>query len=73
MTEKVSKISKYDDKIHSLKVVLLKETRAEKVEIIATSDKDKYITNCYSSAFEKTILKAVENIITQIRKSKSKK
>ena len=67
--EKVVKLLRYDSKINLIKVVLLKESRAEKVELILTSKNKKYITNCYSSIFEKTILKAIHNIKTQINRS----
>ena len=68
VNDKVSKLLKYDPKINLIKVVLLKESRAEKVELIVNSTNKQYITNCYSSVFEKTILKAVDNIKIQIIK-----
>tara|TARA_B100001250_G_C19691844_1_gene740662 strand:+ start:96 stop:368 length:273 start_codon:yes stop_codon:yes gene_type:complete len=67
--DKLSKLLKYDPQIYFIKVVLLKESRAEKVELILTSKNKKYITKCYSSVFEKTILKAVSNIKIQINKN----
>ena len=70
--ERVNKLLKYDKKIISAKVVLLKEARAEKIELIVTSDHHTYITKCYSSMFEKTFAKALSNIISQIKKIKSK-
>ena len=70
--DKLSKISKYDNQINSIDVILLKESRAEKVEIIATSKNDSYIIKCYSSAFEKTILMAFNNLKIQIAKTKNK-
>ena len=66
--EKLHKLLKYDSNIVRSKVVLLKESRAEKVKLIITSKYDQYITKCYSSAFEKTTLNAIENIKNQIRK-----
>jgi len=66
--DKLVKLLKYDSQINSIKVVLLKESRAEKVELIINSKKKNYITKCYSSAFEKTIIKAINNIKIQIRK-----
>ena len=66
--DKLTKLSKYDSKINFVQVVLLKESRAEKVELILTSKNKKYITKCYSSIFEKTILKAISNIKIQIIK-----
>ena len=66
--DKVMKLLKYDPRIDFIKVVLLKESRAEKVELIVSSKNKKYITNCYSSVFEKTVLKAIENIKIQIIK-----
>ena len=68
INDKLVKLLKYDSQINSIKVVLLKESRAEKVELILTSKNKKYITKCYSSVFEKTILKAINNIKIQIQK-----
>ena len=68
VNDKVNKLLKYDPKITLVRVVLLKESRAEKVELIVNSKNKQYITNCYSSVFEKTILKAVDNIKIQIIK-----
>ena len=68
VNDKVSKLLKYDPKINLIRIVLLKESRAEKVELIVNSKNKQYITNCYSSVFEKTILKAVDNIKIQIIK-----
>ena len=53
ITTKLSSLSKYDSNIKSSKVVLLKEGRAEKVEILLRSNRNSYITKCYSSIFEK--------------------
>ena len=69
VTEKLMKLLKYDSEITFIKVVLLKESRAEKVELILTSRNKQYITKCYSSVFEKTILKAIDNIKVQIKKN----
>ena len=69
--DKLIKLSKYDSQINFIKVVLLKESRAEKVELILTSKNKRYITKCYSSIFEKTILKAISNIKTQMTKRSS--
>ena len=66
--EKLQKLLKYDSNIIRSRVVLLKESRAEKVKLIITSKYNQYIVNTYSSAFEKTILSAIENIKNQIRK-----
>ena len=70
--EKISKISRYDKEIYSINIILSKESRAEKVEIIVNSKDNSYITKCHSSVFEKTILKAVENLKIQILKAKKK-
>ena len=51
---KLEKLNTFDKDISSIEVVLLKESRAEKVELIIQSRKNTYITKCYSSAFEKT-------------------
>ena len=66
--EKIQNLIKYDSGIIRAKVILLKESRAEKVKLIITSQYTQYITKCYSSVFEKTILNAIENIKNQIRK-----
>ena len=68
--QKLENLLKYDSSIISSKVVLLKESRAEKLELIVESNKKTYISKCYSSVFEKTIIKGIENIITQIKKVK---
>ena len=68
--EKLQKLQKYDSNIMHSKVTLLKESRAEKIKMIITSKNNQYITECHSSAFGKTILSAIENIKTQIRKNK---
>ena len=68
---KLEKLNTFDKNISSLKVVLLKESRAEKVELIIKSKKNTYVTKCYSSAFEKTIVMAIDNIKSQIQKNKS--
>ena len=68
---KLEKLNTFDKDISSLKVVLLKESRAEKVELIIKSKKNTYVTKCYSSAFEKTIVMATDNIKSQIQKNKS--
>ena len=70
--EKVSKISKYDKDIYLIEVILSKESRAEKVEIIVNSKNCSYITKTHSSIFEKTISRALENLKVQILKSKKK-
>ena len=70
--EKINKLSKYDKEIHSMEIVLSKESRAEKIEIIANSKSVSYITKCHSSVFEKTLLRAIENLKAQILKSKKK-
>ena len=68
--KKLPKLSTFDKNIQNIKLVLLKESRAEKVELIVESKGKKYITKCYSSVFEKTIVKAIDNIIIQIKKGK---
>ena len=66
--DKLSRLLKYDSNITSSKVVLLKEGRAEKVELILKSKRINYITKCYSSVFEKTFINAIEKIKVQIKK-----
>ena len=68
ITSKLSTLSKYDSNITSSKVVLSKEGRAEKVEILLRSNKNSYITKCYSSIFEKTVIHAINKIKVQIKK-----
>ena len=41
-----------------------------KVELIISSQKNKYVTKCYSSVFEKTVAHAIDNIKIQIRKKR---
>ena len=72
ITSKLSSLSKYDSNITSSKVVLSKEGRAEKVEILLRSNKNSYITKCYSSIFEKTIMHAINKIKVQIKKHNKK-
>ena len=68
ITSKLYALSKYDSNITSSKVVLSKEGRAEKVEILLRSNKNSYITKCYSSIFEKTVMHAINKIKVQIKK-----
>ena len=70
VNDKLQKLYKYDSNITIIDVVLLKESRAEKIELLVSSKSKKYITKCYSSLFEKTLAKAIDNIIIQIKKSK---
>ena len=66
--EKLNGLLKYDSNITSSKVVLLKEGRAEKVELLLKSKRTNYITKCYSSVFEKTFINAIDKIKVQIKK-----
>ena len=68
ITSKLSTLSKYDSNITSSRVVLSKEGRAEKVEILLRSNKNSYITKCYSSIFEKAVMHAINKIKVQIKK-----
>ena len=68
---KLLKLSTFDKKISNVRIILLKESRAEKVELIVESNKKKYLSKSYSSIFEKTLVKSIDNIITQIKKNKS--
>ena len=68
INDKLSGLLKYDPNIISSKVVLLKEGRAEKVELILKSKRTNYITKCYSSVFEKTFINAINKIKVQIKK-----
>ena len=71
INEKIQYLKRFDSNIDFVRVVLLKESRAEKVELIISSKKNKYVTKCYSSVFEKTIAHAIDNIKIQIRKKNS--
>ena len=66
--DKLNRLLKYDSNITSSRVVLLKEGRAEKVELILKSKSTNYITKCYSSVFEKTFINAIDKIKIQIKK-----
>tara|TARA_Y100001960_G_C14343620_1_gene666040 strand:+ start:98 stop:367 length:270 start_codon:yes stop_codon:yes gene_type:complete len=70
INEKILYLKRFDSNIDFVRVVLLKESRAEKVELIISSKKNKYVTKCYSSVFEKTIAHAIDNIKIQIRKKR---
>ena len=68
---KVEKLSKFDKNISDIKVVLMKESRAEKVELIVESKRNTYVSKRYSSVFEKTLVMSIDNIKSQIQKNKS--
>ena len=70
--DKLMKLLKYDRNISSINVVFLKESRAEKVELLVHSKNSQFIAKCYSSVFEKTLVNAISSIITQINKNKTK-
>ena len=70
INEKILYLKRFDSNIDYARVVLLKESRAEKVELIISSKKNKYVTKCYSSVFEKTLALAIDNIKIQIRKKR---
>jgi ribosomal subunit interface protein len=70
ITEKLSSLEKYDPNISNSRVVLIKEGRAEKVELIVSAKKNNYISKCYSSVFEKTIVNAVSKVKSQIEKTR---
>tara|TARA_B100000902_G_C27158532_1_gene837463 strand:+ start:632 stop:901 length:270 start_codon:yes stop_codon:yes gene_type:complete len=70
INDKLLYLSRFDSNIDFAKVVLLKESRAEKVELIISSKNKKYVTKCYSSVFEKTMANAIDNIKVQIRKKR---
>ena len=59
---KVEKLSKFDKNISDIIVVLKKESRAEKVELIVESKRNTYVSKRYSSAFEKTLVMSIDNI-----------
>ena len=68
MKQSGKRIEKICKGANSCSVILQKESRAEKVELIIKDSNNTYISKCYSSRFEKTIAKAVENILVQIKK-----
>ncbi|MAX09743.1 MAG: hypothetical protein CMG13_02645 [Candidatus Marinimicrobia bacterium] len=70
INDKLLYLLRFDSNIDFAKVVLLKESRAEKVELIISSKNKKYVTKCYSSVFEKTMANAIDNIKVQIRKKR---
>ena len=70
--KKINKLLIYNSSIFFIEVILLKESRAEKIELIVHSKQQKYFTKCYSSLFEKTLVQAIQNIIKQIKKTKIK-
>jgi ribosome-associated translation inhibitor RaiA len=70
INEKILYLKRFDSNIDYARVVLLKESRAEKVELIISSKKNRYVTKCYSSVFEKTLALAIDNIKIQIRKKR---
>ena len=49
-----SPLSKYDSNISNISVIFLKESRAEKVELLVHSNNSQFIAKCYSSVFENT-------------------
>ena len=67
---KLLNLKKYDSDITRIDVVLLKESRAEKIEVKIISNKNIYFVNCYTSVFEKTLAKAYSNLLAQIKKKK---
>ena len=70
INDKILYLKRFDSNIDYARVVLLKESRAEKVELIISSKKNRYVTKCYSSVFEKTLALAIDNIKIQIRKKR---
>lgn len=69
INEKLTSLEKYDPNISNSKVVLIKEGRAEKAELIISAKKNNYIAKCYSSVFEKTIVNAISKVKSQIEKA----
>ena len=54
---RLKRIEKICKGANSCSVILQKESRAEKVELIIKDSNNTYISKCYSSRFEKTIEK----------------
>ena len=68
VNEKSLLLTKYDSNISSAKSVLIKEGRAEKIELIVSSKKTNYIAKCHSSVFEKTMVNAINKVKSQIER-----
>ena len=56
INSKVEKLSKFDKNISDIKVVLKKESRAEKIELVVESKRNTYVSKRYSSAFELSLI-----------------
>ena len=72
INQKLSTLNRYDKHIESIDVVLLKESRAEKIEVKVISKKNIYFSKCFSSSFLKTLSIVYDNILSQIKKKKTK-
>ncbi len=69
---KVGHIEKFNERITSCKVVLLKEQNTEGVEIIAHSRGKEFVVKEHTDLFEKSLSSAVEKIVRQMRKHQEK-
>ena len=68
INERLAKLLTYDKAISNVSILLKKERRARKIQLIASSGPKQYIANTYSSEFIKSIRMAVDRMVTQIRK-----
>ena len=66
--EKMDKIEKYISNIQSVRIVLLQEKRACKVELVVFAKQKQYIAKSYSSDFQKSIHMVIDKIINQSKK-----
>jgi len=72
ISDKVSKVSKFSYDISRCEVILTKENSHENVEIIAHVKGQDLIVNDSSDKFEKSLMSAVDKIISQAKKHHDK-
>ena len=72
VNEKVSKVSKFTYDILRCEVVLTKENNYENVEIIAHVKGEDLVVKDSSDKFEKSIMSAVDKLVSQAKKHHDK-
>ena len=72
INERLVKLLTYDKAISNVSILLKKEGRARKIQLIASSGPKQYIANTYSSEFLKSIRMAVDRMVVQIKKRPAK-
>ena len=72
VNEKVSKVSKFTYDISRCEVVLTKENNYENVEIIAHVKGEDLVVKDSSDKFEKSIMSAVDKLVSQAKKHHDK-